>query len=237
MKKLIKDTIAALYPNQRRILQTIHIGKCGGRTVVNAIGDSPVIRREFLLVQHTHVRKPSYNAKNRYLFVVRNPVTRAISAYNWRHRLVVEHGGGRGRFPGEYEVLSKYETLENHADALYDDDGTPNEEAAREMRIVHHMREDIAFYLEDAFGVIGPDQVFAVLCQETLNRDLENFLGVSNPVHFHGNAKRTDAARLTLSDGARAKLVRFLAEDYRCLEKLNALHPIAPDAYEQLMKQ
>lgn len=50
-----------------------------------------------------------------YLVVVRNPISRTLSAFNWRYKLVVEQDAQRHRFPGEYEALSRHGSLNSLA--------------------------------------------------------------------------------------------------------------------------
>ena len=79
-----------LHRSTRRELLFIHIGKCGGATLWRALSQSALIRQQFSLVKSIHVRRPPIRRHTRYLIVVRNPIARALSAFNWRYKLVVE---------------------------------------------------------------------------------------------------------------------------------------------------
>lgn len=80
----------------------IHIGKCGGTSLFKTIQDSPVVARSFSRIDWVHIVTPAYRPEASYVVVLRNPVSRALSAFNWRYRLVVEEGGQKTRFAGEY---------------------------------------------------------------------------------------------------------------------------------------
>ena len=67
----------------------------------------------------------------KYIIIVRGPISRAISAFYWRYKLVVQTGEQRNRFPGEFEILQKYQTLNRIAENLYDEKG--HKKVAREM--------------------------------------------------------------------------------------------------------
>lgn len=234
--RALKATVEHLRPGTERRLCYIHIGKCGGATVNQAIDASPLVARRFDKVAVSHVARPVYKARNQYLFVVRNPIDRAISAFNWRHRLVHEEARPDHRFPGEAEVLRKYGSLDALATALYEGDALVAH-AARDFRSIHHLREDMAFYLDPARDVIRAEQVFAVLCQEFLDDDIETHLGVKTPGRVHDNRSTTPRAKTALSEVARRNLAQFLAADFAALEWLMKLFPIDDARREALLKR
>lgn len=228
--RTMKATAERLRRADSRQLCYIHIGKCGGATVSAAISASPVIAEAFDRVTTTHVVRPVYKPRNRYLFVVRNPIDRALSAFNWRYRLVLDAATPDLRFPGEAQALARHGTLNALALALYDGDGDRvRPAAARDFRCIHHLRENIAYYLDPAWGVLTPDQIFAVLCQETLDADIRTVLGVPAPRRLHDNRSTTPDARVVLSDRARANLSRFLADDFAALQRLMTLFPLSAE--------
>ena len=92
-------------------LNVVHIGKCGGGTVTLAIEQSTLLRERFESIEITHIKKVQYSDNESYLIVIRNPIDRAISAFNWRYHLVVETEKQRERFKGEWEILKKYSSL------------------------------------------------------------------------------------------------------------------------------
>lgn len=60
----------------------IHVGKCAGATVVREL------RRGGYKFEHVHMRRPAISPDRRYVVVVRDPMARFVSAFNWRrHRL------------------------------------------------------------------------------------------------------------------------------------------------------
>jgi hypothetical protein len=97
------------------ILQYIHVGKCAGRSLWEAIKVSPVVSARFSVVHKVHVRRPTRRRADRYLIAVRNPISRALSAFNWRYWLVVETENQASRFPNEMRILRYYGNLNNLA--------------------------------------------------------------------------------------------------------------------------
>lgn len=222
-------------PGSERILTFIHIGKCGGSSLMAALRDSPRVRTEFDGVKHVHVRKPVFQRNAIYLIVLRNPVSRALSAFNWRYQLVLEGGEQRDRFRGEADILAKYGTLNTLAESLYDD-GALNRTVARDFRRIHHMKEDIDFYLGRLLDRITERQVYAVLTQEHLDEDIRAILGVARPRKTHAFKSKTDPSRLHLSALAKENLRTFLALDYAAIQRLNALHPIGDRKLADLLR-
>ncbi len=191
----------------------VHIGKCGGGTlkrgIQNAVRNSDV--------HAVHIERPPYREDLKYIIVARGPLPRLKSAFRWRYKLVVTDATQKGRFEGEYEVLVKYGTLNRLAEALYHANGTANTRAQQEIRIIHHIREDVSFYLKELLEHCRPDQITAVLMQENLDADILRVFGYENEMQAHKNpASQEDQ----LSEQGRRNLMRFFREDYEALLKL-----------------
>jgi hypothetical protein len=212
----------------------IHVGKCGGTTLKKAIRATEW-NGAFAGV---HVRRPPVRRDLKYYILVRNPVRRAISAFSWRYRLVVEEDGQRGRFPGEYEALKKFGTLNSLAESLYSAGGAADIAAHREIRKIHHLREDIDFYLGDLLRFVEPGQIVEVLTQETLNDDILRIFNYENRLREkHNAAKPEDAAPETgaLSGVAERNLRYFFRRDYDCLMRLYCMGKISKEAFAKLV--
>lgn len=157
----------------------IHIGKCGGSSVSRVIENS----RYANVCKTIHISSPPVNKYSNYLIIVRNPLNRFVSAFNWRYRLVVETEKQKTRFSFEHQILSHYKTANRLAMDLYTDSAKPNSLAHRGAKFIHHIYEDISFYLKDLLDFIDPSQIMGVLVQERLNDDIERFFGVKNTFH------------------------------------------------------
>lgn len=221
-------------PGRTTELDYIHIGKCGGETVWQSILESNEVKKRFNNVRRTHINKPIYKKRTQYIFVIRNPIDRALSAFNWRYKLVVEDALQKDRFPGEFAILEKYRTLENLAISLFDG-GKIDKRAAKDFRQIHHLREDVNYYMENAAKTLSSDQVFAVLCQRTLDRDIERYLGVTSAGKMHEN-KKVRGERLGLSAVAKKNLAKFLEKDFDCIREIHRLFPLDEENMEYLLK-
>ena len=215
-------------------LHYIHIGKCGGKTLLGAVNESEMLASRYQIIKRIHIKKPKFSRHHHYLIVLRNPISRAVSAFNWRFNLVVETDAQRTRFRNEHAVLEKYQTLNRLAESLYAN-GSLDHRVARDFRTIHHLREDISFYLSRLLKKVSADQILPVIAQETLNSDMAEILGVEKvqDVHRHGNL--VDEEKLKLSSEALRNLRQFLTEDFLCITKLYCLGKVTNEKYARLM--
>lgn len=214
----------------------VHIGKCGGASLRKAIDDSLIIQKRFRTVERVHIRKPKVVKGAKYLIVLRNPIERAISAFNWRFSLVVESGAQKNRFPGEFEILLKYRSINVLAESLYVN-GYPNAAAISEFRKIHHLKESISFYLSDLVEEVKESQIFAVLATEFLEKDISESLGVNNPPHLHKHRGTQPTSRLSLSDLGKKNLVMVLADDYLAIQKLLDIKAVSAEKQRVLLSR
>jgi len=210
----------------------VHIGKCGGRTLKLGIKHAQH-HNDIQICYIAHAQSAIYRDDLSYIIIARGPVSRVISAFSQGHQLVVTEGSARDRIPGEYEVFVKYETLNNLAEILYDEDGRPNADAHQDARLIHHIREDITFYLDDLLQKCRPDQIRAVLMQENLNADIKRVFGYENELHEHRNPK---SGVEKLSRRGLANLMRFLHRDYEILTRLYCWGKIENDTFVQMIQ-
>ncbi len=197
----------------------IHIGKCGGVTLGNALKKSSFVQNKFSSVHKIHFRRPPILKNVSYAIVIRNPIKRAISAFNWRYKLVVTDEIQKNRFDGEYEILTKYRTLNSLCEQLYLDEEL-NSAVSDEFQKIVHLKEGISFYLKPLLDKVSPSQLFAVFATETLDEDIANILSVKNEIYIHQNSQNISANKKYLSEKAYRNLKTFLADDYLYLSKL-----------------
>lgn len=211
----------------------VHVGKCAGSSVRQLVRDSPVVRAQFNHVKRFHFEQPIYNRNSRYLFVVRNPIQRAISAFNYRYFHVVLNGTESDRFAGEHEVLARYGSLESLANKLYSG-GKVNKSVLSDWSRIHHLGdESFEFYLQPLIGRLRANQVFGVLAAEFLDEDSERVLGIQSITKRSTSDKIPDSMK-SLSASARANLSRFLEPDYVLLEQLLEIAGSSSD-YRQVL--
>ena len=231
---LVKNKIISRYSNSSDELIFIHVGKCGGRSLLDAINRSPVVDKRFNSVKRVHVSKPPILKKSQYIIVVRNPISRALSAFNWRYKLVVEDETQKYSFKGEYEILVKYNTFNELAESLYEGESL-NRTVANDFRTIHHLKQDLNYYLQDLLKKTSPKQVFQVLATEFLDDDIEKYLSIKNAQKIHQHRSSVSEERLRLSALAKKNLRIFLAKDYAVLRKLIEWKSIPADKSQVLL--
>ena len=198
------------------------MGKCGGSTIEKLLADSPFVARKYQSVIQSHVCGVTVDSSCDYLICLRNPISRAISAFEWRQKLVVNDPppNQATRFKGELDVLKAYGSFSDLASKLYQENASLNELVARDFQLVHHLRESISFYLKPLLPVLSASNVYGVICQENLSADCEKLLGVlSNGMAERKNHQRRESLG-SLGKQAVTNLKRYLHDDYACITSL-----------------
>jgi len=171
----------------------IHIGKCGGSTVSNAVRGFKVMHL---------VEGITNDPKNNYVIVIRNPVERFISAFNWRYHLVVDLCQQKDKYPGEKQLLTEYKTVNKLAQNIDTFSG-----------YIHHIHEDIYYYLKD---FEFRDNVKIITTENLVNDCLE--LGIHIHKHLKRNKKET-----FLTQQERENLKKYLFKDYEIIERMRGI--------------
>jgi hypothetical protein len=70
--------------NKNTKFTLIHIGKCGGFTV------ETVLKNNNYDFDSVHIQKCTFDSNKKYVIVIRNPISRFISAFYWRYKLVIK---------------------------------------------------------------------------------------------------------------------------------------------------
>ena len=209
----------------------IHVGKSGGSTFKKAI----IERDKKLPFSIIHIRSAVFRKKFKYIILIRGPISRAISAFYWRYKLVVQTEEQRNRFPGEYDVLKKYHSLNNIAENLYDDKGNKNSLVISEINKIHHLRENIYYYLGNFMKSCPPENIICVLTQENLEEDMLKYFNIKNASKEKYNPKNNN--EINLSNKAKKNLIKFFEKDYEVITKLFNYKKIKREVYEKILSE
>lgn len=234
-KRKIRKLLLERFADSEKTLIYVHIGKCGGSTLQRSIKESPILKSAYKRILRVHLEKPIVHKHSHYLVVIRNPIQRAISAFNFQYHRLVTVGHHKTYFAGEYELLRHYGTLNNLAEALYRDDELCVK-AASDFENIYHLHHRVSYYLNDLLSVIRPDQMRFVMSQETLNSDIEKLLQVKNTHNVNTYGEKIDASRKRLSTAAYANLKRYLSADYLALKQLLSICNTSNASEESLLK-
>ena len=222
----------------KRQLQFVHVGKCGGSTILELLSQSPVVSEKYSSFYESHVNGVKITSDCDYLICLRNPIDRAFSAFEWRKKLVLEDKlpDQVRRFPGERKVLRQYQSLGAMARSLYRSDGRINQAVARDFNCVHHLRESISFYCRPLLDVLTPFNVLGAVCQETLAIDCTRLLDVD----ASGLRERSNESKRRIDQDLDVEAVnnlkRFLVEDYQCITALWSLGALTDQQFWRVMK-
>lgn len=203
--------------NSRKTLIFVHIGKCAGKSLWRNLLQSPLVW-QFKSIHRIHSQSPPYCSECKYVIVLRNPVRRLISAFNWRHKILMEDGRQLTRFYGEYSVLKKYGNINSLAEQLFEN-GVLNPEVVQDLRKIHHLKEDINYYLRKLLPHLRKDQIYCLLTTENLDEDIATKLLVTSSLRVHSNESYGNKFE-QLSHEAKTNLTRYLAADYESIRKL-----------------
>ena len=145
--------------SQNTSFQLVHVGKCGGTSVADEL-----LRNGFNF-QHVHMQRPVFGPDCRYVILVRDPVARFVSAFNWRHHLL-----GKNLLPAElkqdpiarlkqeaeWSFLSHFQDVNDFAERLVPRIPYDVSAMTTMMALITHAREGFSWYLDDLLGLWHP---------------------------------------------------------------------------------
>ncbi|MEY8847710.1 sulfotransferase family 2 domain-containing protein [Psychroserpens sp. XS_ASV72] len=201
----------------------VHIGKCGGSSVLDEF------KKRNMKFQEKHVAAFKFRKKKKYCIIIRNPISRFVSAFNWRYKLVVEDEVQKDMFEGEHTLLKTYKNVNDLAENIYDENGNLVLDFKSDAYYIHHIKEDIDFYIGNLLKKCKKKHIMAVLATETLSDDLERHFGISLNSHLKKNKKDKYLSPLALKN-----LTRYLEKDFACIERLNTLGCLTSEQYKLL---
>ena len=202
------------------VLKVIHIGKCGGSTLTS------ILNKNNLENERIHMKKPEFHTNDRYVIVIRNPIARFISAFNWRYKLVVLDKTQENRFAGEKNTLVQYDSVNTLAENIGEFDV--------HTTYIHHIYEDIQFYLHDFLKQCKKENIVGVVTQENLYHDIQQIFNICDAnTHINKNDSKNDTYISTLGYD---RLKQYLHKDYACIDRLYAMGCLTQGQYDTLSK-
>lgn len=200
----------------------IHIGKCGGGSLWNALEYCEALRQEFPIIAKVHMRKPPILVNAKYIFIFRDPVERAISAFNWRYEKLVLEKNNITRKTTEHRILEKYKSINRLSENLYKNDHI-NQQASKEFQQIRHIDKNFSYYLSDLFSFIKKDNVYKKIDIEELTSYLQQLLP-SDERKTSGHTKHKSQPTSEKVDKATiVTLKKYFAPDYEVLKRYDTL--------------
>jgi len=202
-------------------LVIIHIGKCAGSVVCNTL------RKNNIEFTEIHVQKAKFKENKKYVILLRNPISRFISAFNWRYELVLIDKTQKNRFYKEKNVLKKYNNVNNLAENI------ENYDVGEEY--IHHIYEDINYYLSDFLKECKSENILGVITQENLYDDFKKIFNINIDENVKSRKNNSGMSK-DISDTGYKLLKKYLWRDYECIEKLYKMGCLTEIQYTKLSK-
>lgn len=233
--------------NNNNKLHFIHIGKCGGTSLVN------FFKQKGIEYKQSHLKRPDlFEPNQRYIIWIRDPLNRFISAFNHSKEIVnFDISQLKGKMPSihncqapqrielkikrgyayekDYEYLiNRFESANHLAESLTGFDSGAKKDAKKLMlHRTEHIYKSIGWYLDNGeFVKHFYQQIEFVGSLENMNEDLNALLNILD-ANFnreyqipHLRKNQIDIPK-SLSSKARNNLYEFYKEtDYKAIESL-----------------
>lgn len=139
------------------------------------------LRAQGFRFRHFHMCRPQAVAGHRYVVLVRDPVARFVSAFNWRcHLLAGNLRSAAGahdpivalRRRLEWEFLSQFRDVNEFAERLVRTGGKDISAMSTMMQLIGHVPQGFSWYLGDLLRRIAPEQLAGVITTERLSHDV-----------------------------------------------------------------
>jgi hypothetical protein len=213
----------------REPLHVLHIGKTGGTALNHVLVEHAEAMRYRPVFGGHELTLAEVPRGERFMFFIRDPVSRFVSAFNSRLR----EGRPRYHYPWRDEekvAFARFKTPNELASALSDPDSALRSEAEAAMRGIGHLNTGYSFWLGGPRSLRRrSDDVFFIGFQEQLGDDfaaLKPRLGLPPDAELpRGDAAHRAPAGLDtgLGEVARANLERWYAEDVVLVSLCRAL--------------
>jgi glycosyltransferase involved in cell wall biosynthesis len=213
-------------------LNVLHIGKTGGTALKHVLAEHESSARLELLFRGHDVTLADVPKGEQYMFLIRDPLSRFVSAFNGRLR----EDRPRYHYPWREEeriAFSRFKTPDELAVALSSDDDEERQAAERAMRGIGHVNTPYTFWFPDesAFRARLGDLFFIGL-QDRLDDDFESLktkLGLPPETRLPRDEtaahKSPSGSQTHLSDVGRANLERWYARDVAFVQLCRELAP------------
>ena len=203
--------------NNKLHFNLIHIGKTGGSTI------SKYLTNNNIQYNKIHCKQIDYEKDKNYIITLRNPISRFISAFNWRYKKFLNNEIIKNRF-NEYKIIfelsiyEKYQNINNLAEKLYINNKL-NEELHLELRTIKsHLFMNIDFYISNFLEQCPKDKIYKVITNENLNKDMKSLFNIDITDREKDNKNFDKIKRL--SKQGYLNLKKYLEKDYKCINKL-----------------
>ena len=218
--------------DSRRPLHVLHVGKTGGTSLNHVLVEHASAARLRLIFGGHQLRVADVPVGEFFMFVVRDPLTRFVSAFNSRLR----EGRPRYHYPWRDEervAFEEFKTPDQLATTLSSKDRSERARAKQAMNAIGHVNTHYTYWFgkESAFRKRLSD-VFFIGFQEQLDDDFELLrtkLGLPAGLQLPQDAtvahRSPQGFAVELSEPARVNLSRWYKDDLDFVDLCRRLAP------------
>ena len=207
------------------MIYIIHIGKCGGGSLKQELKKK---NKDF---KGCHCKKPIIKEKFKYIILIRDPINRFISAFNWKMFKCTTKEVNKNNI-NEIEGYKYWNDINNFAENLYDKNGNINDMALKLIENSNHLHFDINYYLEEILPFCNRNNC-DIIRYEYYHNDISkvfNIESISSKSHVY-----TKPYNKYISDKGIENLRKFLEKDYNCFHKLRKKNIINNEYYQNIL--
>ena len=214
-------------------LHVLHIGKTAGTALKHSLLEQRGVSCCRLLLHGHDVTLGDLPEGERFLFVVRDPISRFVSAFNSRMRC----GRPRYYYPwteGERAAYARFQKADELAAALSASDEQRRRDAEEAMRSIGHLNTSYWYWFKDETTFRARlEDVFFIGFQEHLNDDFEVLkrkLALPSETHLPTDDiaayRAAGDVDVTLGDLGRTNLEHWYRGDRRFVQLCRELAPL-----------
>ena len=97
---------------------------------------------------------------------------------------------------------------------------------------IHHLKENIYFYLKDFINKCPKEQILGVICTESLNKDMKRIFDIDVIRH----EKKNNRYNKNITDESYEILKNYLKNDYMIINKMYKYCWISEEQYQTLIR-
>jgi hypothetical protein len=213
-------------------LNVLHIGKTGGTALKHVLREHQEASRYQLLFRGHDVTLSDTPVGEQFMFLIRDPLTRFVSAFNGRLR----EDRPRYHYPWRDEekvAFAIFKTPDQLAVALSSDDANEREQAEQAMHGIGHVNTPYPFWFKDDHTFRSRlGDLFFIGLQDRLDEDFESLkrkLALPDEARMPGDETVAHKTPAGFDDGlsptGRANLERWYAWDVAFVKRCRELAP------------
>ena len=235
----------------------IHIGRCSGSSIMDEIktpnGYNTI---PYTHINEVHMREPFYSKYENYVIIIRNPIDRFVSAFNWSYYRLETPSYNVNAYDNyvknnpDIDKFNYYKNANFIGENIYDENGELNleihefinQKGRTEQRkyTICQLGFGIDKYLGNFLNFLENDILDLSFCAipkiisyHSLKNDCKDIFNINLESHL----KETSNTKYNknLSEKACENFEKYFQKDFNCIERLYKLNALTDIQYNSLM--